>query len=171
MNKPLYELAAAYRQFLEIAFDSADEGGVIPDEAVIVLKGAEGELKDKLAGCCQARAELTILRDGYAAEEKRIAGRRKALERQVDWLENYMREAMQTVGETTDSDPIEAGTFKLKLVRNPPKLEIFDPNLIPEDYDALPERKINNESVKKALKEGVQVPGAQIVQGIRLKIS
>lgn len=61
--------------------------------------------------------------------------------------------------------------FKVSTRVNQPALDIMDEKLIPEKYrktDVI--TSIDNALVKSDLKEGVDIPGAQLIQGISLII-
>lgn len=169
-NLPLHEFAAEYRRINDLLYDSAAEDGQIPEECMVVAAGINTTLAEKVENCCKARTEIAGVLEAFKAEEKRIASRRKALEARVEWWEEYIRDSLELAGRTVADPALVAGTFRVKLAKCPPKLEIFDPELVPSDYDKLPAREISTTAVKDAIAAGVLVPGARIVQGTRLSI-
>ena len=62
------------------------------------------------------------------------------------------------------------GTFKAKIVKNPPAVEVLGP--LPAEYEkVIPEQRVPDKNkLREDLKAGVIIDGARLVQGERLKI-
>lgn len=73
---------------------------------------------------CDSRAELP------KAEASRIAERAKAWQKRGERLTDLVISVMQHAGKTE----IEGRTSTLKLVKNPPSVEISQPELLPAEY-------------------------------------
>lgn len=164
--KPLYELSDAYRRVLEAMYDASDDDGVLPDDLVEILRVLEGSLTDKVDNCCRVFRDLEATAKALKAEEVRFATRRKSVEKQAEWMEAYIKTAL----EVAHLDKLEAGVFKVKIRTNPEKCEITSLELVPSDYDTIPERSVSIAEIKKALQAGTEVPGACLTRGTRLEI-
>lgn len=162
----LYELTGAYKTVLEAMFDASDSEGVIPPEMVALLSEAESDIKLKAESCCKMLVELKGKHDAFGIEEDRIAKQRKSLGKQHDWLKDYVKVCL----DDAHLNKLEAGTFTLKIMPNPEKVEITDLDAVPTGYDKIPDRAISIEDIKTELKAGRAVPGARLARGTRLYI-
>lgn len=102
---------------------------------------------------------------------KDLQAKVKSAEKRQDWLRRYLQEHMSAAGITDISD--ERGVFKASLsVGRDESVEIFDDAQIPQDY--LREIPVKYEAdktlIKKAIKDGFEVPGARLVKKDRLTI-
>jgi hypothetical protein len=98
-----------------------------------------------------------------ALEIKRLQGRKKSFEASTERLEHCVVLAMENVGKTK----LEGETSTLKLRANPPSVIILDETAIPEAYKTLVPATwaINKAPIAKALKGGLDVPGADLSEG------
>jgi hypothetical protein len=61
--------------------------------------------------------------------------------------------------------------FDISIVKNPPKAHVFDEELVPDEYHrVIEDRYVSRKLVLDALKNGIDVPGARIINETRLKI-
>ena len=97
-----------------------------------------------------------------AAEIRRLQARRKAFERSGERLEVYVSRAMQVAG----VKKLEGKTTTLSLRAAPVSVSITDFDAVPAEYKEIrTEIVISKDAVKKALKGGVEVPGAALSEG------
>src|SRR5207245_207678 len=98
-----------------------------------------------------------------AAEEvKRLQARKKGFERAGERLEGYVREAMQLGG----VKKLEGRTTSLSLRASPASVLVIDPDAVPAEYKEIrTETVIIKEQLRKALKGGRRVPGAELFEG------
>jgi len=152
-----YELANELAFLMEI-----DEP---TDEQMERLDSLVMELPDKLEGCCKYLANIQPTIDGFKAEEKRLATKRKVLENKMQRFKKYIQSSMETAG----MYDVEAGTFTVKLQQNPKSVKVIDETLIPIDY-IVTSTSIDKKSLKEALKSG-EVAGAILESsGLSLRI-
>lgn len=104
--------------------------------------------------------------EAHKNEEKRLAERRKLIEKQNETLEAYLYGEMKVSGLKELKSPL----FKLTIQKNPPKAEVLDESLIPSTYMIPQEPKLDKKLLLNALKDGEEIPGAVIVQETRLQI-
>lgn len=157
----LYELTDEWQEVLEMA-----EDGDVPQEDIESrLDRIAGDIKSKADGYCSVIAQLNADAEMFRNEEARLKRRRQAAENNAKRLKDGLLAAMQAVG----TDKIKTGVFAVTVRKNPEKLEVADmdafmawaeqnaPDLIKVT------KSVNNTAVRQALKDGVEVPGAEMV--------
>lgn len=95
----------------------------------------------------------------------------QALEKNAERVKESLKQAMQLTGTTAIESP--DATFKVKLYKERDKsVEIWDEKQLPQDYlREIPARyEPDKELIKKAIKDGFEVPGAKVVAKDRLEI-
>lgn len=163
MNLALFQLADQYRIALsELPEDATEEqiaATLAPLEGAIALKG-----QNIAAYCLNLDAEA----DAVEAAGKKLVSRAASARRRVESLKSYLFANMKALGITE----IKANdsTFKAKIVKNPPSVEIT--GAVPAEYErVIPERREPDKAkIKDDLKAGVIIEGAKLVQGERLKV-
>lgn len=157
----LYELSQNYKN-LEELLDNQD----IPEE---VIKEALSELDEEWETKAENLAKLIKSLDvdvkGLKEEEQRLASRRKSLENRIANLKTYIEDNMKAVGK----DKIKGKVFTLYIQKNNPSLDIVDEFMIPEKYFVV-KREVAKNELLNDLKQGIEVPGAQIKQTASLRI-
>ena len=152
-----YELANELAFLMEI-----DEP---TDEQVERLDSLVMELPDKLEGCCKYLANIQPTIEGFKAEEKRLAAKRKVLESKITRFKHYIQSSMEIAG----MYDVEAGTFTVKLQQNPKSVKVLDETLIPVDF-IVTTTSLDKVALKAALKDG-DVAGATLESsGLSLRI-
>lgn len=102
---------------------------------------------------------------------KDLSAKVKSAEKRQDWLRRYLQEHMSAAGITDISD--ERGVFKASLaVGRDESVEVFDDAQIPQDYlrEVPAKYEADKTLIKKAIKDGFEVPGARLVKKDRLTI-
>lgn len=163
MNLALFQLTDLYRIALSEIPDDATEEQIAealkPLEGAIAIKG-----QNVAAYCLNLSAEAGAIEN--AAE--RLKARAAIIKRRQESLKDYLFSNMKALGITE----IKAndGTFKAKIVKNPPAVEIT--GQIPAEYEkVIPEQRVPDKNkIKEDLKAGVIIEGANLVQGERLDI-
>jgi len=157
----LYELSQNYKN-LEELLDN-------PDIAEEVIKEALSELDEEWETKAENLAKLIKSFDvdvkGLKEEEQRLASRRKSLENRIAGLKTYIEDNMKAVGK----DKIKGKVFTLAIQNNPPSVEIVDDFMIPEKYFVV-KKEIAKKEILNDLKQGIEVPGAQMNQTASLRI-
>jgi hypothetical protein len=104
----------------------------------------------------------------FKLEEERLYKARKAKEKKVEWLKEYLRQNMQM----TDTKVVQAGIFKLMRVNAKPSVLITDETIIPADYIVRKEtRNPDKGRIFEILSGGGEVAGAALVPNEYLKVS
>lgn len=102
---------------------------------------------------------------------KDLTAKVKAAEKRQDWLRRYLQEHMAAAGITEIAD--ERGVFKASLAQGRDEaVEVFDEAQVPDNYlREIPAKyEADKTLIKKAIKDGFEVPGARLVKRDRLTI-
>ena len=102
---------------------------------------------------------------------KELLERAKTAERRAEWLRRYLLVHMEAAGIPEIRD--ERGIFSAKIKQNPPSVVIDEEGLIPEQFmrrKPPPPAEPDKASIKVALTEGREVPGAHLVRTSRVEI-
>lgn len=163
----LYEIAKDYLSFME-----AIENEEIPEEAIAdTLEAIEGEIEIKADNIACILKSLEAEATALKAEETKLAERRKAKERTYDRLKQYLSDTLQAIG----LYKMESARNKISF-RKSEAVEVADGFIewAKENRDDLltyAQPKANLTAIKKLLKDGEEVAGAQLItkQNIQIK--
>lgn len=164
-NVTLYSLAAEYRADLEKLADLELSEEALQD----TLESLGGELEVKAQNVVAFSRHLEKLAENMKDAEAEIAKRRKVVEAKAARLKAYVLDCMQQ----NSIQKIDCPWFSLSIAKNPPAVEIEDERQIPQDYFVSPPPpppQIDKKLIAQALKDGFDVPGARLRQGVRLAI-
>ena len=159
----LYELGHAYTQVMDMLEDGEDNQAVIETLESI---GEEIAVKAKNIAVVlsQYDSNINILDE----EIKRLQARKKHEQSKQDYLKSYLKENMERTGQTKIVTP----THSISIKKNPHKLIVEDESKIPASFQVIiPQTyKIDNATLKEALKAGEEIDGARLEQGTSLSI-
>lgn len=164
MNVTLYRAAETVRELL----DQIDpETGEMPPEyeqaRAIVATKAQAVAAFVLDNEAQA--------DMVEAHAKALLDRVKAARKRSDWLRQYLQSHMAGAGITEIK--ADDNTFKASLaIGRDESVDVYEPGLLPQDYmREIPAKYEPDKAlIKRALKDGFEVPGAKLVKKDRLTI-
>lgn len=159
----LYEMTASYVELIDkIA------SGEIPDEAISdTLEGAIGTIEEKGINVAKYAASLDSAAEQIAAEEKRLAARRKAIESRAESIRRYLKENMQRCGITKITHPL----YTITLSVSTPRVVIDDEASIPDFYVTRKQvTTVDKAEIARAIKSGEHVPGAHLEETTKLTI-
>lgn len=159
----LYELDQAVLAVLDsgLVFDE-ETGEIFWDEDN--FDQLEIERKNKLESVALYIKSLEAEASAIRAEEKALAERRSIKEKKVERLRSYLSYSMECFGDRKLETPRVAIGF-----RKSEAVEIEDESLIPQPWITY-KPSINKAGIKKALKAGEYVHGAQLVERQNLQI-
>jgi len=156
----LYELSDHISQ-IQTMLENGEEGLEDTLEALELSFEEKAESIIKLWHSKMAEAEV------IKSEENRLADRRKRIEKEAEWLHQYVEREMKRL----DRERIKSPLFTISLQKNPPSVSIFDESAIPSEYFNIKEVKsIDKRIILDQLKAGFEIPGAEIKQERRLSI-
>lgn len=146
----IQELAENDESMIEAVADTME--GITADfeqkgqAVVVIFKGMEADI------------------EAIDSELKRLSEKKKAIQNRVEWLRNYLRDNMAATGITKISCPL----FNITLSEAAKQVEVFDESALPDDYVTV--KTVLSPDKRKLLadlKEGVDIPGAMLVEGTR----
>jgi len=164
----LYKLAEDLETAYQLLSESVDEEtGEINPEALDLLIECKTSFEDKIAGLAEFIKRLKADYEAYKAEETRLCKYKKATEKKIDWLKGYIRDNIVKFGR----DKLETTSCKVCLGTSS-AVNVFCENEIPVEYKTIEETvKIDKKAISQAIKSGVEIPGAEIVENINVRIS
>ena len=162
----LYEIANDY-----MALMNAIDNDEIPEEALLdTLEAITGEIEVKADNIACMLKELDAEIGAIKAEENKLAERRKSKERAYDRLKEYLSDTLIRVG----LDKVETARNKITF-RKSESVEIGEgfyewAKAHRDDLLTYAEPKANKTEIKKALKEGAEIVGAEIVSKANMQL-
>ena len=160
----LFDITSQLLQ-LENALENAEgveESTLI--EAQEYLDGLKLERTEKIENCVALLKNWDALETAIKAEETALKARRESLERRAIWLKHYIGFCLQP-GEKFESARCKVSWRKSELV------EITNEVNVPDEYtEEVVTKKINKALIKNAIKNGLEVPGAELIKKNNLVI-
>lgn len=162
----LYELRGPLLEGIESGFIFDEETGEITCEWSSLDELAE-RFEDKVVACGIYSKGLECDIEAIKAEEERLRKRREVLVKKNEHLKEYMLGGMRSAG----IEKVERPQAVVSVRRNPASVDIIDQAALPSVYvrekvTVSPDKK----AIKKALSEGMEVPGAALVYGHKVVI-
>lgn len=117
------------------------------------------DIENKIENICKVIRNLTAEMEMYKTEKDRLAERQKTAENGIKRLKDSLLHYMLT----TEQNKVKQGVFSVRVNRSD-SVSITDPLSIPTDYLKFSEPTINKAEIKKALKNGDEIPGAELVK-------
>lgn len=154
----LYELSLSFQEVQNMDLD--------PEVMKDTLDSIGGTFENKAENMAKLIRNLESDRLAYKEEENRLKTKRQAVENKLEWLKTYLKDCMKLTGKTK----FKSGVFKFSIQKNPVSVNITNKKILPKDYLIPQPPKVNNTTLKKALKDGIEVPGAELKQTEGLKI-
>ena len=165
-NMSLYEIDSRIRAIIDGIYDAADEDGVVEEIDFTELKQLQEDRKTKLENIALYIKNTEAEAEAIEAEEDKLAARRKKLENKAKRLREYIINSMK---ENKD-EPLKTARCEVRIKDNE-KTDITDLDSIPEEFIKVKvEKNPDKTAIKKAIKAGQTVPGAQIIINTTLTI-
>ena len=142
----LYELDNEALALLELMEDPDADPEVVKDTLDAVL--GERNLKYNSYGFVRQQMKADIA--AVKSEKDRLDSRQKVMENNLKRLDDHVLFSMNALGETK----VKTELFTFSIQKNPPKVIIDDPDLIPEYFKIPQEPKIDTAAIKDLLKSG-----------------
>lgn len=156
-----------YNQEIEKALNSLEineeTGEVTGYEAV---EQVQTDFEDKLESMVCYDKDMQVDIDALKAEEKNLKARREALEKRSASLRNYISACMEDAGQDKFSSAKCKVSFRKSAVT-----VIDDIDMIPEEFrNTKTTITADKSKIAEALKSGVEIPGAHIVEKQNIQI-
>lgn len=147
-----------------------ENGGEVNDEIMEELAIRRENFKDKAEAYAKFILKLESEADQAASEIKRIQALKKAKENTVLRLRESLLSALMVFTEEDAKGIRRYETPLAKLsTRKSVAVEILDEQIIPADYWVI-KREVSKSTIGQAIKDGAEVPGAQLRDNISLAI-
>ena len=156
----------------ELSFISLMEenGGEVNDEIIEELAIRRDNFQSKAEAYAKFILKLESEAEQAAAEIKRIQALKKAKENTVLRLRESLLSALMVFTEEDAKGIRRYETPLAKLsTRKSVAVEILDEQIIPADYWVI-KREVSKSTIGQAIKDGAEVPGAQLRDNISLAI-
>lgn len=165
----LYQLTADYLALAEKLADGDFDATTIND--TIEASGLLDSIQDKAQGIEFVAREAEKYCPLIDMEIERLQALKAQRARVAAGLRAYLLRNMEAAG----IEKIECAFFKLSIRKNPPAVDVWDDKQIPAAFWVTPEPKpvvqqIDKKAISAAIKAGVEVPGAKLVQHTRLVV-
>ena len=160
MSNSLYTLT---NQF-QLAVAHLDEMELEQDLYQDTFDAMQLPIEEKVENIVKYMKSLEALADAKKLEAKRLSESASADLKKVEWFKNYMADNLKKAGITK----LQAGVFSLGWRKGSEVVKLSEN--IDGYIDLIPERfkkykvDINKTEAKKALKEGLEIPGVTIVR-------
>lgn len=116
----------------------------------------------KVENICLWIKNLKAEAEALKAEKDAFAARQKAAENKMESLKRYISGYLEGTS-------FESAKVKVSF-RESESLEILECAVIPDEYLRFKEPEVNKTDLKKAIKEGLQLPGVSIVKNQNIQI-
>jgi len=161
----LYELSSEYRANME-ALSSLD----LDDQTFQdTIESLSGDIEVKATEIIKIACNLEVSAEAIEEAEKKMAARRRAIEKRSERIRQYVLACMINAG----VKKIECPFFSVAVRENPPKVVIDDARQIPMLYmtdPPIPKPVPDKKLIAIAIKDGTNIPGVHLERGKRLEI-
>lgn len=120
---------------------------------------------EKVESYCKVIKQLQSEVEMFKTEIDRLTARKKTMENGIDRMKNALLAFLQYSGQ----DKVKAGTFTVSTATTQ-AVNIIDESVIPCVYLVEQPPKISKDAIKKALKNGEQVNGAELINNMGVRI-
>lgn len=156
----LYELAENYNELLALL----DNEEATAEELADTLDGINDAIEVKVDNICRLRKYLEGKVEVYKTEAKRLTALAKQAENNADSMKNYLDEQLKRM----NIKKMDTELFKLSY-RKSDSVNVIDLDAVPEEYKRIT-IALDKTAIKKAIKDGKTVNGAELVVNQNLQI-
>jgi hypothetical protein len=156
----------------ELSFISLMEenGGEVTDELLEELAIRRDNFQHKAEAYAKFILKLESESDQAADEIKRIQAIKKSKDKTVDRLKETLLAALMLFGQEDSKGVRRYETPLAKLsTRKSVSVEILDDKIIPDDFWVI-KKEVSKSTISQAIKDGAEVPGAQLKENLGLSI-
>lgn len=147
----IYEMTEQAQELLELLTD-----GEIDEQTFLDTIEGMGAI-DKVENICKVISCLSADSQMFSDEIKRCQDRKRTVDKNITRLKKALYDFYIASGQKQ----LKAGTFTVSS-RKSTAVKITNEEAIPMDYFTIPLPKVNLTAIKKAIKEGKEVTGAEI---------
>ena len=155
----LYEMTKAAQELYDFLTQSADDETADFDEQAYKDTLEAIGVDEKLVSYAQVLKSMEGDKLVIDAEIERLTKKKKSISSGID----RMKEAVYNFLKLSKLDKTQAGTFSFRINKSQ-AVSITNENLIPSAYMKPQPPKVNKLEIKKMLKSGVKIPGAELTE-------
>ena len=162
---PLYQLVNYQRELETLA----DSGEVPAEQIAETLQALEGDIHEKAVQVAAFSKNLEATADAVRDAAKQMLARADRIQKRAEAVQAYLLFEMQAAG----ISKVESPWFTLAVRKNPPSVVVDDETAIPPEYIVQPPPpapRPDKDAIKRALRDGRDVPGCHLFQNERLEI-
>ena len=160
----LYEVAEAFAKIQEFLNDAQTDEEIVAIKEVLV--DYECQFEEKVENITYIIRNFQSDVEALKKEEMRLAEKRKAAERKIESLKDYLFGAFMQTG----TERIKYPQFTVSIRNNAESVNVKDVTKIPQDYFVPQPPKLNKAGLKKAIQDGEVIEGAELVRNQSLQI-
>ena len=157
----VYEIPAAYRMVFDESF--VDDDGVVHFDQQ-TFDEIEDAATDKVANCGRVIREWKAQLEAMKAAKKSMEERIRSKEKQIEYLASLTIAAVQAIGHKVETPDIAVNTRASKAVR------VNEELLGAEWWTEKVTKAPNKVAIKKAIDEGFEIEGAELVTNYSLSL-
>ena len=155
----LYELNLAFNNLLEVLENTEDE--ITKDLVTNSLNEIKMQTTEKIENIIKYIKNLESETAAIETEVKRLQQRKKATENKINRLKEYLKDFTST----TENKKYNTGLFTLSLRKNTPSVNVVDLKAIPNTFIKKEVvETVDKAAIKKAIKDGQEVAGIELIQ-------
>lgn len=159
----LYEISDKYNQLISYMEETEQL-----EELKDTLDSIEDAFDSKVESIVKLIKAKTAERNAIDEEIQRLRARADRINKETEWLENYI----QTEMEHTGKEKVKSTLFNISLGFNPPAVNVVNESAIPSwAFKEKVTRNLDKRVIMEKLKNGEKIPGVELIQRKRLKIS
>lgn len=161
----LYEISNEYQLVFDQMHNEYDEEKRLALSSQ--LDSIKAPLENKAVNIAKYVHDLRGSQVMIDSEIERLQNMKRILLNREKDMMNYLSTNMQRC----EIEKIESPFFKIQFKTCPCKVDVLDADLIPDEYKRVKtEIMIDKNKIKSEMKEGVVIPGVQLVQDKKLEI-
>jgi len=161
----IFSLSAQYQDLMQQVMDSEE----ISDDLMSSLESVNDSLENKILNYTSILKSLRSQEKSIEEAMQEMSKRVIELSKKSEVMEGKIKKAM----EQCNKEKIENAYHQIRLMLNNPRVEYSDRNCVPKEFWGHKVKETvepDTSMISKALKEGIEVPGAYLVRDTRLSI-
>ncbi len=163
MKKTLYDVSDEYINAYENITIDEETGELLGMEALYNIKDEFNKKAEAIAIIIKSSENFT---EDLKVEKKNIDARIRQNERKTEWLKSYLTSCMDKV----NLSKFETTKCKISF-RKSETVEVYDTLILPEEFrKAKVEYTADKTAIKKAIKAGLPVTGAVLIEKNNIQI-
>ena len=156
----LWKIDQDIQKIMDEAVDP--ETGEISEEVLEQLEDLQIARDAKLENVALAYKNYKSFAEQIKAEKQALEKRQKQAERQAEWLKDYMARSLK--GEEFKTPSVAVS------YRQSSTIEVYDMGALPDEYLKYKDPEVDKTKIRAAIKDGVEVPGAVMVNHTNMSI-